>query len=97
MVEYVVCEFKEVQLLCLIVVVHGVHDSTKRIHVDEEKVREITDWPMPTTVTEVHRFHGLEAFYKHFIHNFSCIIASIMECLKKESFFGERMLKIVLL
>ena len=33
--------------------------SSQGIHVDEEKVRAIRDWPAPKSATEVRSFHGL--------------------------------------
>jgi hypothetical protein len=32
------------------------------IEVDEEKVKAIQEWPMPTTISQVRSFHGLASF-----------------------------------
>ena len=45
--------------------------SAQGIQVDEEKVRAIQDWPSPTSVGNVHSFHGLASFYRQFVKDFS--------------------------
>jgi hypothetical protein len=34
------------------------------VHVDLANIQVIRDWPAPTTLTELHRFLGLEKFYQ---------------------------------
>ena len=37
--------------------------SVDGIHVDEEKVHTVREWPTPKTMSYVRNFHGLAAFY----------------------------------
>jgi hypothetical protein len=59
--------------------------SPEGITVDPRKVKEVLDWKLPTTVSEVRSFLGLAGYYRRFILNFSNIVKPVTELLKKEN------------
>jgi hypothetical protein len=62
------CTFytKEVEFLGFVV-------TTSGVTMDENRVRSIREWPMPTTHREVQVFHGFTNFYYRFIWNYSAL------------------------
>ncbi|XP_026396517.1 uncharacterized protein LOC113291167 [Papaver somniferum] len=56
------------------------------IKVDESKIDALRTWPSPSTLTKAKAFHGFASFYRHFIKNFSTIVALITDCLKTGNF-----------
>ncbi|KAH9724543.1 hypothetical protein KPL70_007525 [Citrus sinensis] len=57
--------------------------AINNITVDEEKLRAIQEWPSPTSVSNVRRFHGLASFYQRFVKDFSTLAAPLTEVIKK--------------
>ncbi|XP_010534659.1 PREDICTED: uncharacterized protein LOC104810159 [Tarenaya hassleriana] len=64
--------------------------SEQGIHVDEEKIAAISDWPCPRTVGDVKSFHGLASFYRWFVKDFNTIVAPLTEVIKKNVGFKWR-------
>ncbi|XP_055814663.1 uncharacterized protein LOC129884378 [Solanum dulcamara] len=77
------CEFDqyEVHLLGYII-------SQGELRMDEEKVRAIKEWEVPTKVTELRSFIGLTNYYCRFISAYSAKAASLTELLKKNKPWG---------
>ena len=75
------CEFfkSEVEFLGHIISKNG-------IKTDPSKIKAITDWPTPKSITDVRSFHGICNFYRRFISKFSEVAAPITDTLKEETF-----------
>ena len=51
----------------------GVVIGLERIKIEEEKVKDVLDWPIPECVKDIQKFLGLENYYYQFIQNFASI------------------------
>ncbi|XP_072094193.1 uncharacterized mitochondrial protein AtMg00860-like [Arachis hypogaea] len=60
--------------------------SGKTVLVDDAKVSDIKNWPIPTSVRQLWGFLGLASYYRKFIKNFSMMASSLTDLLQKESF-----------
>jgi hypothetical protein len=57
------------------------------VHMMEDKVKAIREWPTPKSIDEVRSFLGMVGYYRKFIANFSSIAAAMTQLLKKGSRF----------
>ena len=51
----------------------------KGVTTDPDKIKAVTEWPRPTTVTEVRSFLGFVSYYRRFITNFSKVAKPILQ------------------
>ncbi|RDX77610.1 Retrovirus-related Pol polyprotein from transposon 17.6, partial [Mucuna pruriens] len=67
--------------------------GSQGIKVDEEKVKAIQIWPTPKLVGNAKSFHGLASFYRHFVKDFSTLVATLNEIVKKMYDSNEKRVK----
>ena len=56
--------------------------SNEGVSTDPEKIKSVTEWPQPTTVTEVRSFLGFVSYYRRFIPNFSKVAKPLNKVLQ---------------
>ena len=56
--------------------------SEKGVSTDPDKIKAVTEWPHPTTVTEVRSFLGFVSYYRRFIPNFSKVAKPLNKLLQ---------------
>ena len=57
--------------------------SKEGVSANPEKIKAFTEWPQPTTVTEVRSFLGFVSYYRRFIPNFSKVAKPFNKLLQK--------------
>jgi hypothetical protein len=71
------CEFHQSEVGFL-----GYKIRAEGVFMEEDRVRSILEWPMPTTLKELQCFLGFANFYRRFIRNYSIIVAPLTDALK---------------
>ena len=62
----------------------GVVIGVERIKMEEEKVKEVLEWPTPKCVKDVQKFLGLANYYHRFIEGFTSIARPLHDMVKKD-------------
>ena len=56
--------------------------SNEGVSTDPDKIKSVTEWPQPTTVTELRSFLGFVSYYRRFIPNFSKVAKPLNQLLQ---------------
>ena len=57
------------------------------IHMDDSKVKSITEWPTPMTVRGIRSFLGLTNFYRQFIKDYAMLAKPLTDLTQKDKVF----------
>jgi Reverse transcriptase (RNA-dependent DNA polymerase) len=63
----------------------GIIIGKGQVKMDPVKGKGITNWPIPTNVSELYSFLGFENYYKDFILSYSCIKRPLYNLTKKNT------------
>ncbi|KAA0040547.1 pol protein [Cucumis melo var. makuwa] len=57
--------------------------SSEGVSVDPAKIEAVTNWPRPSTVSEIQSFLGLAGYYRRFVEDFSRIASPLTQLTRK--------------
>ncbi|KAL0539901.1 hypothetical protein IC582_024122 [Cucumis melo] len=57
--------------------------SSKGVSVDPTKIEVVTNWPRPSTISEIRSFLGLAGYYRRFVEDFSRIASPLTQLTMK--------------
>ncbi|KAL0556468.1 hypothetical protein IC582_004982 [Cucumis melo] len=57
--------------------------SSEGVSVDPAKIEAVTNWPRPSTVSEIRSFLGLAGYYRRFVEEFSRIASPLTQLTRK--------------
>ncbi|KAL4011098.1 hypothetical protein IC575_028145 [Cucumis melo] len=57
--------------------------SSEGVSVDPAKNEAVTNWPRPSTISEICSFLGLAGYYRRFMEDFSCIASPLTQLTRK--------------
>jgi hypothetical protein len=60
--------------------------SKNGVKVDPNKIKVITEWPRPKSISKLRGFLGLAVYYRRFVKNYAHLTAPLTNLLKKNSF-----------
>jgi hypothetical protein len=61
--------------------------SARGIRMEDDKIRSVTAWPIPTSAGDIRQFLGLAGFYRKYIKSFSNIAGPLTDLLHKDKSF----------